>query len=42
MLIIGSSEPVKKNALLNLRKEQDDIDKIYFIQKIQVNPIMNI
>ena len=28
-LIIGGSESGKTNALLNLIKEQDDIDKIY-------------
>ena len=33
MLIIGSSESGKKNALLNLISQKDDIDKIYFYAK---------
>ena len=33
ILIIGVSGPRKKNALLNLIKEQDDIDKIYLNAK---------
>ena len=33
ILIIGSSESGKTNALLNLIKEQDDIDKIYLYAK---------
>ena len=33
ILIIGGSGSGKTNTLLNL-KEQDDIDKIYFMQKI--------
>ena len=33
ILIIGGSESGKANALLNLIKEQNDIDKIYFYAK---------
>ena len=33
ILIIGGSESGKANALLNLTKEQNDIDKIYFYAK---------
>ena len=33
ILIIGVSGPRKTNALLNLIKEQDDIDKIYLNAK---------
>ena len=33
ILIIGGSESGKTNALLNLIKEQDDIDKIYLYAK---------
>ena len=33
ILIIGGSESGKTNALLNLIKEQDDIDKIYLYLK---------
>ena len=33
ILIIGSSASGKTNALLNLIKEQDDIDKIYLYAK---------
>ena len=33
ILIIGGSGSGKTNALLNLIKEQDDIDKIYFCAK---------
>ena len=33
ILIIGSSGSGKTNALLNLIKEQDDIDKIYLYAK---------
>ena len=33
MLIIGSSGSGKTNALLNLIKEQEDIDKIYLYAK---------
>ena len=33
MLIIGGSGSGKTNALLNLIKEQDDIDKIYLYAK---------
>ena len=33
ILIIGVSGPRKTNALLNLIKEQDDIDKIYWNAK---------
>ena len=33
ILIIGSSGSRKTNALLNLIKEQDDIDKIYLYAK---------
>ena len=32
-LIIGGSGSGKPNALLNLIKEQDDIDKVYFYLK---------
>ena len=34
ILIIGGSGSGKTNALLNLIKEQDDIHKVYFMQKI--------
>ena len=33
ILIIGGSESGKKNTLLNLRSQQDDIDKIYLYVK---------
>ena len=33
ILIIGGSESAKTSALLNLIKEQDDIDKIYLYVK---------
>ena len=33
ILIIGGSGSAKTNALLNLIKEQDDIDKIYLYGK---------
>ena len=33
VLIIGGSGSGKTNALLNLTKEQDDIDKIYLYAK---------
>ena len=33
ILIIGGSGSGKTNTLLNLRKEQDDIDKIYLYAK---------
>ena len=33
ILIIGGSESRKTNALLNLIKEENDIDKIYFYAK---------
>ena len=33
ILIIGGSRSGKTNALLNLIKEQDDIDKIYLYAK---------
>ena len=33
ILVIGSSASGKTNALLNLIKEQDDIDKIYLYAK---------
>ena len=32
-MIIGGSGSGKRNALLNLRKEQDDVDKIYLYAK---------
>ena len=34
ILIIGGSGLVKTNTLLNLIKEQDDIDKIYLMMKV--------
>ena len=34
ILIIGGSGSVKTNTLLNLIKEQDDIDKIYLMMKV--------
>ena len=34
ILIIGGSGSGKTNVLLNLIKEQDDIDKIIYMQKI--------
>ena len=34
ILIIGGSGSRKTNALLNLIKEQDDIDKMYLYAKI--------
>ena len=39
ILITGASGSRKTNALLNLIKEQDDIDKIYLYA--YVNPSMN-
>ena len=33
IIVIGGSESGKANALLNLIKEQNDIDKIYFYAK---------
>ena len=41
ILIIGVSGPRKTNALLNLIKEQDDIDKIYMYAKDLSEPSMN-
>ena len=38
ILIIGGSGSVKTNALLNLMKEQDDIDKIYLYAKDLSDP----
>ena len=32
-MIVGGSGSGKTNALLNLKKEQDDIDKIYLYAK---------
>ena len=40
-LIIGVSWSGKANTLLNLIKEQDDIDKMYLYGKDWVNPSMN-
>ena len=40
ILIIGGYWSGKANALLNLIKEQDDIDKIYLYAKMQVNTSM--
>ena len=37
ILIIGGSGLVKTNAFLNLKKEQDDIDKIYLMMKVLQN-----
>ena len=39
ILIIGGSGSGKTNALLNLIKEQDDIDKIYFYPKDLCQPM---
>ena len=39
ILIIGGSGSGKTNALLNLIKEQDDIDKIYFHPKDLCEPM---
>ena len=41
ILIIGGSGLEKTNALYNLIKEQDDIDKIYLYPKDLSNPSMN-
>ena len=41
ILIIGGSGFEKTNALYNLIKEQDDIDKIYLYPKDLSNPSMN-
>ena len=38
ILIIGGSTSGKTNALLNLMKEQDDIDKIYLYAKYLSEP----
>ena len=36
ILIIGGSGSGKTNALLNLKINQSDIDKIYYMQKIHM------
>ena len=41
ILIIGGSGSGKRNTLLSLIKEQDDIDKIYLYAKDLSNPSMN-
>ena len=41
ILIIGGSGSGKTNVLLNLIKEQDDIDEIYLYAKDLLNPSMN-
>ena len=38
ILVIGGSGPGKTNLLLNLIKEQDDIDKIYLYAKYLSKP----
>ena len=38
ILVIGGSGPGKANLLLNLIKEQDDIDKIYLYAKYLSKP----
>ena len=37
-MIIGGSGPGKKNALLNLIKEQDDVDKKFLYAKYLIEP----
>ena len=41
ILIIGGSGSGKTNTLLNLIRQQDDIDKIYLYAKDLVNSSMN-
>ena len=41
ILILGGSGSEKTNALLNLIKEEDDIDKIYLYAKDLVKQSMN-
>ena len=41
ILIIGGSRSGKTNTLLNLIRQQDDIDKIYLYAKDLVNSSMN-